>query len=940
MRKLYPLLLAAALVAWGPPVALSAVQVASSGQASGAGQADQAPAPAGAAPPVAAPVPQVPATPSSVCGLPIPPPAKLPPAGSGPVVYQIVPCFAKQGGASVIEPQTYLYYIQVKPSRPSQDAWVPYNEETEKTLLEDFKRLWSTNFLDDLSIDVEDYRFANGVIGKLVVYNMEERQRVKLVDYMGSKKVEQSKIDDKLKEENAQIRLDSFIDPGLVRKVAGVVKDMYAEKGFQYATVTPEIKPIPGATKLVHLTFNIDEGPKVRIRDIQFVGNKAITSGALKRQMKNNKQQWFLSFITSRGTYQEAKFEEDADKVVEYYRDKGYIAARVGQPELKTLDDSPDKKTRWVQLRVPVSEGERYKVGTFGFDGNKVVKTEALRTLFKLQPGAWYSEKVIRKGLEKAREVYGAGGYFEFTGYPDLKPRDEVPAQTEGQPGGSTPASGGTGTAAAAPGADGGGAKSADGAAGADDGAAKPAEAAAAKPAAPAAPVRAGGPKPAPIVDITMRMQEGKQYFVDRIVFQGNTTTRDSVVRREMRLYEGGVFNTEALKYSIKRINQLAYFKPLEGEKDIDVKKTAGADNKVDVTLKFEEQNRNQITFGAGVSQYEGFFGQLGFQTSNFMGRGETFGVQLQAGSRAQNYQVSFTEPYLFDRAITGGIDVFKRDLRYIGAFTQSSVGGNIVFGFPLQDFTRMFLNYSYENVRVTDINPAYTDPTLLAQDPYLADSLLIGQNGARSVSKITPSLVHNTVDNPLTPTTGRRYTAQVDLAGIGGNTNFFKPMVEGVWYLQQNRRVSLGLRAQAEYIAPFSGNAAFLPIFEKLFLGGEYSVRGYDIRTIGPKATNSPLVVGGNKSLLFNAEYLISIAGPVRLVFFYDAGQVLDVGQRFAMDQFKTSTGAEVRFFMPVLNVPFRLIFAYNPNRTGILDNNLQPQSAFSFRFAVGSTF
>jgi outer membrane protein insertion porin family len=149
------------------------------------------------------------------------------------------------------------------------------------------------------------------------------------------------------------------------------------------------------------------------------------------------------------------------------------------------------------------------------------------------------------------------------------------------------------------------------------------------------------------------------------------------------------------------------------------------------------------------------------------------------------------------------------------------------------------------------------------------------------------------------------------------------------------------------------------------LFLGGEYSVRGFDIRSIGPKAittipaantggavfvpgavnlqettSSSGLVIGGNKSLLFNAEYLISIAGPVRLVLFYDAGQVLDVGQQFAMDQFKTSTGAEIRFFMPVLNVPFRLIMAYNPQRNGVLDNSLQPQKKFSFRFAVGSTF
>ena len=165
------------------------------------------------------------------------------------------------------------------------------------------------------------------------------------------------------------------------------------------------------------------------------------------------------------------------------------------------------------------------------------------------------------------------------------------------------------------------------------------------------------------------------------------------------------------------------------------------------------------------------------------------------------------------------------------------------------------------------------------------------------------------------------------------------------------------------------------------MYLGGEYTIRGYDIRSIGPRDTiNTGLVLGGNKSMLFNAEYLISIAGPVRLVLFYDTGQVREIGQRFAMKEnitetvdpsaptlfdpftttqlvdpkapptfqrvigqtsaFKTSTGAEIRFFMPVLNVPFRLIFAYNPQRTGVLNNTLLPQKAFQFRFAVGSTF
>src|SRR6185295_11781319 len=317
--------------------------------------------------------------------------------------------------------------------------------------------------------------------------------------------------------------------------------------------------------------------------------------------------------------------------------------------------------------------------------------------------------------------------------------------------------------------------------------------------------------------DVTMRMQEGEQFFVNRVTFVGNTTTRDNVIRREMRLVEGGVFNTEALKYSVKRLNQLGYFKALEGGKDVNVEKTPNEAAKVDVKLKLEEQNRNQLTFGAGVSEFEGFFGQLSFQTANFLGRGESLTLSLQAGSRAQNYSLAFTEPFLFDRNITGGFNLFRTDIRYIGQFTQQSTGGVLTFGFPLGNgFTRMFANYSYQRVRVTEINDLYKDPIVLARNPFLADSLLSSQGGERIISQVSPSIVHNTVDQPIFPTTGRRYTASIDLAGLGGNTNFYKPILEGVWYLKQANRLTLGLRGQLQFIHSFK-DSKDLPIFEKL---------------------------------------------------------------------------------------------------------------------------
>ena len=170
--------------------------------------------PAAAQQPAAAP-----GRPTTICGSPIPPPRALPPANSEPVLFVLLPCFEAQGNQTLIDPQTYLYYISLKDrvSRPSEGVWTPYTDETERIIREDFLRLWNTKFLDNIVIDVRDYVFANGVIGKIVVYNLEERQRIKIVDADGSKEADWTKITERLREQNAEIRTDSFADPALVR---------------------------------------------------------------------------------------------------------------------------------------------------------------------------------------------------------------------------------------------------------------------------------------------------------------------------------------------------------------------------------------------------------------------------------------------------------------------------------------------------------------------------------------------------------------------------------------------------------------------------------------------------------------------------------------------------------------------------------------------------
>jgi outer membrane protein insertion porin family len=249
-----------------------------------------------------------------------------------------------------------------------------------------------------------------------------------------------------------------------------------------------------------------------------------------------------------------------------------------------------------------------------------------------------------------------------------------------------------------------------------------------------------------------------------------------------------------------------------------------------------------------------------------------------------------------------------------------------------------MFTNYAYEIINIEEFQPRTgTDPTVPI-DPTtpVFDPFLFGELGERRESRFTPSVVHNTVDNPWTPRSGVKYTGTFQITGgpLGGTVSYLRPSVEGIWYFPHTRKTALGLRSEFAMIMPFGDDRSTqnLPYYLRYFLGGETQIRGYNIRTVGPlDAQNRAL--GGNKYVLFNAEYYIDIAGPLRGVLFFDAGQAFLEGQNIDLGELRTSTGVELRFIMPVLNVPFRLIYAWNPHR-----DSFQPKSAF--KFAVGTTF
>ena len=766
-------------------------------------------------------------------------------------------------GTKRIPTETLLFYVSTK-------AGDRYDE---LRLKQDFRRLWDTGFIDDLVLDVTD-----GARGKVATFVVKERDRVQIVDYRGAKAVTTTQIGDRLKEQDAVLRVDAFYDLGKARRVESIIKDMLAEKGRPFANVRHEVKPIGGAG--VQVSFVVDEGPRTRIERVEFLGNQVFSARALRRRMRKIKtaEGWRpLRILTAplrwgKTTYYPGKWsdphEGDQARLQDLYLDHGYVMAVIGEPEVTYVDGKAGlfrkKPVKGVVLRIPVHEGDQYRLGEVSFDGLSVFKEEAVRSLFRVRSGEAYQEKRFKKAYEKLRDIYGAEGYFQWTVRTERRPD----AQRK-------------------------------------------------------------------VVDVAVKMDEDKRYYVGRISFTGNDSTRDKVLRREVYLNEEGVFSTEALKASIRRINQLGYFKPME--KPPDINPSDRGEDRLDLTFKVEEQNRNQFSFGGGFSGLEGTFLNASFSTSNFLGLGETFQLSAQTGSRTNDYQIAVTEPYLFDRPLSAGINLYSRKLDYLTGqnvvgYSEVRTGASFTGGLPLGRFSRLFGNYTYEVVDTAVLEALANQSTSssAAGAPTFSPFL---DPGRHQESRVSPSLVYNTVDNPYTPRSGIKATSAVQVAGgpLGGTVSYTKPELEMVLYVPHTRRTALGLRGQVGWIRPF-GDTAQLPYYQRYFLGGETQIRGVNVRTVGPvDAENRAL--GGNKFVLLNAEYYLDLAAPLRVLLFYDAGQAFAEGRNVNLRQLRSSAGAELRFIMPVLNMPFRLIYAWNLSRDAF-------QPARTFKFAVGTTF
>lgn len=435
------------------------------------------------------------------------------------------------------------------------------------------------------------------------------------------------------------------------------------------------------------------------------------------------------------------------------------------------------------------------------------------------------------------------------------------------------------------------------------------------------------------VADVVVHVEEGEQFSIGRIEFTGNRTTRDKVLRRELGVQEGMVMNQGALRNSLLRLQQLEFFQIDETDPvafDLDQESKL-----VNLDIKGEEGDRTEMQFGAGFSELDGFFGQFQFRSRNFLGRGETLGVSLQSGRRQDIFDVSYFVPWFLDRPQNAGAQVFSRNLEYNllsgQRLKQETLGATLTYGRRLALFSNLSLSYS-----------RYDSDDL--QTFVGLDGELQSVDVSRSVSSMRMAYSFDRRDSRLEPTRGMQYTGSLEYAGglLGGTTNFIRPRGSFSFYKPLTQGVRIGtvgaVNFEAGYIQSFGDQELFF--FDRFYLGGENSIRGFNFRSIWVRddqnrtatdVTGFPL--GGNSMLQFNFEYHILFGGPFRVLAFLDAGNVYSTDQTPSIEDLRYSVGLEMRVMVPIFGAPLRFIYAQNPNDF--------PDDRFeTFQFSVGTTF
>ena len=406
----------------------------------------------------------------------------------------------------------------------------------------------------------------------------------------------------------------------------------------------------------------------------------------------------------------------------------------------------------------------------------------------------------------------------------------------------------------------------------------------------------------------------GAKIYFDRVIITGNTRTRDKVIRRELGVSEGDLFSATAIRQANARLHRLNFFQ------DIQITPSKGeSPGTMNLNIKVKEKRTGQVSFGAGYSTQDSFMIMGQISESNLFGRGQQVQLRGTLGGKTNRYTLSFTEPWLFDRPISAGIDIYDWEREYI-QYTKQAIGGRIRFGFPTRlAYTRWYLYYKYEEADISDID---NDASLVVKD----------QAGTHTTSSLRGIIRRDSRDQLFNTTRGSDNNLSAEWAGglLGGTNAFYKIIANSGWYLPMWWDTVLVLHGQMGYMAGHSGGD--LPIYEKFFLGGINTLRGFSYNSVSPKNENGDLI-GGERMFVANFEIRFPVYKKAGLtgVVFYDTGNAWTADQGYDFGDLRKSVGLGVRWMSPM--GPLRLEYGY------VLDPEPGDDTS-NWEFTVGSQF
>ena len=414
------------------------------------------------------------------------------------------------------------------------------------------------------------------------------------------------------------------------------------------------------------------------------------------------------------------------------------------------------------------------------------------------------------------------------------------------------------------------------------------------------------------IVNITFDVAKGKQVYFEEITISGNSKTRDKVIRRQLQVYEQELYGGQRLKRSIRNLYRLDYFE------DIKVDTVKGsADDKMKLRINVTEKNTGAFSFGAGYGNIENLYLTASIAERNLFGRAQTLSLKGQLGAKTAKYTLGFTEPWLFDIPLSAGADIYNWNYQF-STYDKDSFGLNLRLGYPVIDFTRISLTYTYD---IADIKNVEDDA---------ADSIKRDQ-GENIKSAITTRLRYDSRNDSFHPTEGSTHTGTYEFAGIGGTVGFNKIVGETGWYFPMIWKTVGVLHGKAGYVKQLEGKT--LPDYEKFYMMGIDALRGFERDDLSPRDENGS-EVGGNKFVQANVEVrfpLVAQAGVYGVVFF-DTGDIYADGEDIELSKLRESAGIGVRWLSPM--GPVRLEYGW------ILDPKPTDSAAGSWEFSMASAF